>query len=572
MTNAKTYDGTASAAATPTRTAGTLAVDDTATYTETYNTRAVGTGKTLTPAATIKDASLVDVTGNYDITVITNTTGVINGRAITVTAATNTKIYDGTTSAAATPTVTSGAIQAGDTANFTEAYNNKNVGSGNKTLIPSGSVTDGNSGNNYTVTFVNVTTGTITARALTVTAATNTKSYDGTTSAAAPPTVTSGVIQTGDTPNFTESYSNKNVGTAKTLTAGGTVADGNSGNNYTCTFVASTTGVINARRSRSPPLRKPKPTSGTTSATGMPTIDAGALGRATQPNFVRGLRHEERRHREDADASGAVTDGNSGNNYTVYVCHECRRVSLSRGRSRSRRRPTPRRTTARRRGGGADGRRSGRSAAGDTAAFTETYDHQECRHGHKTLTPTGSVNDGNGGNNYTVTFVNDTTGTITDARLRSRRRRTPRPTTARRARRRPDRHVGRHCRSDDTANFTETFDNKNVGTGKTLTPAGTVTDGNGGNNYAYTFVAANTGTITARALTVTAATTHEDVRRHDERLGDADDHGGDAAGHATRRASPRRSTTRTLGTGQDADTGRHGQRRQRRQQLHRTRS
>src|SRR5205814_926144 len=55
--------------------------------------------------------------------------------------------------------------------------------------------------------------------------------------------------------------------------------------------------------------------------------------------------------------------------------------------------------------------------------------------------------------------------------------------------------------SGDTANFTETYDTKDMGPSKTLTPAGTVTDGNSGNNYTYTFITANTGTITAKALT-----------------------------------------------------------------------
>ena len=32
----------------------------------------------------------------------------------------------------------------------------------------------------------------------------------------------------------------------------------------------------------------------------------------------------------------------------------------------------------------------------------------------------------------------------------------------------------------DTVTWTQTYDNRNVGTGKTLTPAGTVNDGNGG--------------------------------------------------------------------------------------------
>ena len=53
---------------------------------------------------------------------------------ITVTAAANTKTYDGTTNAAATPTITSGSLQA-DTAGFTESYDNRNAGAG-KTLPP----------------------------------------------------------------------------------------------------------------------------------------------------------------------------------------------------------------------------------------------------------------------------------------------------------------------------------------------------------------------------------------------------------------------------------------------------
>src|SRR5207245_1651010 len=98
----------------------------------------------------------------------------------------------GTTSAAATPTITSGALQGTDTNGFTEAYANRNAGTG-KTLVPSGSVTDGNGGANYAVTFVNDTTGVINTRAITVTAATNTKTYDGTTSSSSTPIISGGL-------------------------------------------------------------------------------------------------------------------------------------------------------------------------------------------------------------------------------------------------------------------------------------------------------------------------------------------------------------------------------------------
>jgi hypothetical protein len=142
--------------------------------------------------------------------------------------------------------VTTGTIVAGDTGNFTESYASKNAGTG-LTLTPAGTVTDGNSGNTYAVTFVNDITGVITARDITVTAQTNTKTYDGTITAAAIPLVTAGTIVAGDTGNFTESYASKNAGFGLILTPAGSVSDDNSGNNYAVMFVNDTTGVIAAR-------------------------------------------------------------------------------------------------------------------------------------------------------------------------------------------------------------------------------------------------------------------------------------------------------------------------------------
>src|SRR5207249_8271057 len=119
---------------------------------------------------------------NYSYTFTSSNTGTITAQALTVTAATNSKTYDGTTSAAATPSVTSGTLQGSDIANFSETYNNKNVGTG-KTLTPSGTVSDGNSGHNYAVTYTPVTTGSITPKSLVVSATGVNRQYDGTTTA-----------------------------------------------------------------------------------------------------------------------------------------------------------------------------------------------------------------------------------------------------------------------------------------------------------------------------------------------------------------------------------------------------
>src|ERR1035437_2594921 len=83
--------------------------------------------------------------------------------SITVTAASDSKFYDGTTSASATPTITSGTLDSGDTGVFTESYNDRNVGS-SKTLTPTGTIRD--AGNNdvtsrYTINWVAANVGTV---------------------------------------------------------------------------------------------------------------------------------------------------------------------------------------------------------------------------------------------------------------------------------------------------------------------------------------------------------------------------------------------------------------------------
>jgi hypothetical protein len=192
----------------------------------------------LTPSGSVTDGNNG---ANYSVTFANDTTGEITAKPITVTAVTDTRVYDGTTGSVGVPMVSPG-VAAGDTARFSQTYDTRNAGTG-KALIPTGSVTDGNNGANYAVTFANDTTGEITAKPITVTAVTDTRVYDGTTSSVGVPTVSPGVAA-GDTANFTQSYDTKNVGTAKTLAPAGSVADGNAGANYSMTFANDTTGVI----------------------------------------------------------------------------------------------------------------------------------------------------------------------------------------------------------------------------------------------------------------------------------------------------------------------------------------
>ena len=239
----KVYDGTTTATATNQPLVGLVNGDSVSLTggTATFANKNVGTSLTVTDTG----LSLTGTgAGNYQLASTTaTTTANITPMALTITAVVNTKVYDATNSAAATPTITSGSLQGSDTANFVETYPSKNVGT-NLVLTPSGTVHDGNSGNNYTYNFVTVSTGVITQASLTLMAVTNTKIYDGTTSAAAIPTV-SGLKGSDTVTNLTETYASPNVGTGITLNvATYTINDGNNGGNYAVTLVANNTGAI----------------------------------------------------------------------------------------------------------------------------------------------------------------------------------------------------------------------------------------------------------------------------------------------------------------------------------------
>lgn len=63
----------------------------------------------------------------------------------------------------------------------------------------------------------------------------------------------------------------------------------------------------------------------------------------------------------------------------------------------------------------------------------------------------------------------------------------------------------------DTPNFVQVYGGPNVGNTKNLIPSGNVNDGNGGNNYTYTFVTNPIGVVTPKGLDVTGLTANSKV-------------------------------------------------------------
>ncbi len=412
----KTYDGTTSSATAPTVTGDGVAPSDTVTYGQVYDTKNVGTGKTLTPTVSIVSGGTT-YTGPwpsyYTVTLNTVATGTITTRAITVTGAATTKVYDGTTSSATAPTITTGSLGTGDTANFIETYNNKTVAT-NKRMTPSGSVNDGNGGANYTVTFTNANVGVITTRTLNVTATCTGKTYDGTTAATV--TLSSDKITT-DTVNLAytgATYANKNVGTNKTVTVTGITKTGADNGNYTlASTTVTTTATITARPITVTAATNSKGYDGVTTAAGVPTITAGSLATGDTVTWSETYADKNVGTGKALVPAGTVSDGNGGANYAVTFANNTTGVITARAIT----------VTAAANTKTYDGTTSaaavptvttGSLATGDSANFSETYDNKNVGTAH-VLTPAGSVSDGNGGANYTVTWRTIATGVINKA-------------------------------------------------------------------------------------------------------------------------------------------------------------
>ncbi len=250
---------------TSTATAGTssinlLANTTASEYPQNFPTVLTGTAANQAFSPTIPNSSLntgITLTGGGN----TATSTILTSSSPTVTYG-NTVTFTAIVSAAATPTAgdvdftdtSNGNIVLGDvttplstsptssTWTFTTTAKTFNYTPGDTIKATYGPGQGFNGSNASTSQIVN-------KAPLTITVLSNTKTYDGTASAAATPTV-SGLAGSDTVTGLSETYDTKNVGTGKTLSvaAGYAVSDGNSGANYAVTTSSSTAGVITGRR------------------------------------------------------------------------------------------------------------------------------------------------------------------------------------------------------------------------------------------------------------------------------------------------------------------------------------
>jgi filamentous hemagglutinin family protein len=525
-TVSKVYDGTTAAtlAASNFNVAGALngdavTISDTSA---TYGTRNVGSNELVTAnglavasatngSVTIYGYQLSSNSANANI-------GTITQAPLTLTARTDTKTYDATTNATGISVIVGG-LKTGDT--FTtagESFNSANVlGTNGSTLsVNSGyTVNDGNGGNNYSVT-LNTATGTINPATLNLTAATDTKVYDATTAAAGTVVGVSGLKGSDTVTSTSENFASKNVlganGSTLVVNSGYVVNDGNSGHNYTVVTHNGSGTIIPAPLTLST-VADTKTYDGTTAAPGAAVGVSGLLGSDTITNLAESFNSKNVAGTNGSTLSVAtgyvLNDGNSGHNYTVSS-------NTSPGTI------TPAALTidavtdtktydATTNAPGVTVNVIGLQTGDTVTGLTESFGSKNVLGANGSTLSVNSgyvVNDGNAGNNYTLT-VNTATGTINSATLTLSAVTDTKTYDATTTATGTTVSVTGLQGTDTVTGVSESFNSKNVlgANGSTLSVNSgyVVSDGNSGNNYT---VVANTatGTINPAALTLGAVT------------------------------------------------------------------
>jgi hypothetical protein len=175
--------------------------------------------------------------GNYTLTQPSDLAADITAAPLTITATANTKIYDGTTDASATPTING--LQGSDTVTgLAETYDTPDAGTGKTLSVSAYTVNDGNGGNNYTVSTVTSTAGVIDKASSLISFGGLSQTYDGAAQSA-----TATTTPTGLTVDLTYDGSANAPTNAGSYTVIGTINDANYQGRATNTLVIAKAGA-----------------------------------------------------------------------------------------------------------------------------------------------------------------------------------------------------------------------------------------------------------------------------------------------------------------------------------------
>jgi filamentous hemagglutinin family protein len=323
----RVYDGGTTATL-----AGTAAVD--ALGSDVISLGGVGAGVFadrnvgIAKAVTVSGFSLSGTdAGNYLLVQPSGLTANVTAAALTLSTSNVSKTYDAGLSALGTMIITSGSLFSPDsTTGGSFAFTDKNVGTGNKTVATSGvTINDGNSGNNYILTYANNTTSTVTAANLAVTgvSAVGTRVYDGTPAAmlagtAAVTALGSDVVSLGGVGAGV--FADRNVGTAKAITVSGFSLSGADAGNYSLVQPSGLTANVTSAALTVSTSNVSKTYDSGLSALGTATIASGTLfspDTLTGGSFAFTDKNVGSGNKVVSASGVTVNDGNGGGNYAV---------------------------------------------------------------------------------------------------------------------------------------------------------------------------------------------------------------------------------------------------------------
>jgi hypothetical protein len=486
VTDSRAYNGTATSSLTPLVT-GLQGTDAIPSLSQVFDSRNAG-ARTLSVAPfTVSDGN---GGANYTVTTL-SAAGSITPAPLSLTAASASRAYDGTTTASGAP-VAAG-LFAGDTVSgVTQAFDSRNAGP--RSVVITGYVlNDGNAGGNYTVT-LNSAAGSISRALLSLTASAASRTYDGSIVAPGTPIAT-GLAPGDSVSNLSQAFDSRNAGIRTVTVTGYTVNDGNAGGNYTVSLNSAQGSIGKAllTLSAAPASRT---YDGSAAASGTPTV-SGLVSGDTVSGLSQGFDSRNAGARTVSVTGYTLNDGNGGGNYTVRL--DTAAGAISRALltlSASAQNKTYDGSAAAAGTPVASGLIAGDSVSG----LSQAFDSRNA--GARTLSVTGyAVNDGNGGGNYTV-VLNSASGAIARAVL---------TLTATSETRVYDGGTGSAgtptvsglVAGDSAGGLAQAFDTPDAGARTLSVTAYTLVDGAGGANYQVRMTPA-AGTITPLPLSIAA--------------------------------------------------------------------
>ncbi len=417
----RSYDGTTNAAGTLIITSGTLfGTDSMSGGSFIFDSPHADTGKTVTVSgATVNDGNSGN---NYDITYENNTNSSISAASLTITSVDINRTYDGTTDASGSAIVSAGNLFGTDSiTGGSFSFDSRDAGTDKTVTVDGVMVSDGNGGDNYNVTYGNNTTSTITPANITLSTSDVSRVYDGTNTANGSAIVSSGNLFSTDTlSGGTYNFDTPHAGTDKSVSVSDvTINDGNGGNNYSIAYLNNSSSTITRAAIEISTLDINRVYDGTTDATGAANIISGNLfGTDTMSGGTFAFDSRDVGAAKRVSVSGVnINDGNDGNNYSLSY-RDNTTSSITAASIVVTSADVIKVYDATTDAAGSAMLSSGSLFGSDTLSGG-SYQFADANVGEDKILSVSDVtiNDGNNGNNYNISFENNVTSRINAAPL-----------------------------------------------------------------------------------------------------------------------------------------------------------